>query len=95
MKQPCALGRRGGGRRGASPFCFLSKLPTLETCFYYTRACNLRCFSEKTSAAAGTGGLQVDGMEPTACPALRWGQRGRGCRAVGLCWFCPYLHPLV
>lgn len=78
MKQPCALGRPGGGRRGASPFCFLSKLPTLETCFYYTRACNLRCFSEKTLAAAGTGGASGgwEGANCLPCPAL--GPEGPG-----------------
>ncbi|KAM6190852.1 sodium channel regulatory subunit beta-4 isoform 1-T1 [Sarcoramphus papa] len=54
--EPRPAQQRGGWAGGqAFPFCFLSKLPTLETCFYYTRACDLHCFSEKTSAAVGTG----------------------------------------
>lgn len=54
--EPRPAQQRGGWAGGqAFPFCFLSKLPTLETCFYYTRACNLHCFSEKDFSCSGTG----------------------------------------
>lgn len=90
--EPQPAPQRGGWAGGqAFPFSFLSELPTLETCFYYTRACNLRCFSEKTWAAVGTGsslwtstGTPLGQREPPAPFRARarrcWaGKEGAGC----------------
>lgn len=70
------------GRGTSLSLSFSSELPMLETCFYYTRACNLHCFSEKSSAATGTGsfsqtwtGTLLEQREP---PALL-GAKARGC----------------
>lgn len=57
QRRPAPASHRRGspGTGRAFPFCFLPELPALETCFYYTRACNLHCFSDRAAAAGGTG----------------------------------------
>lgn len=79
----------------ASPFRFLSKLPTLETRFCYTRACNLHRFWDTASAGTGAScgwGRRWD--EPAPCPALCPGKWGWvfGEPAVGAVWA---VHPWV